>query len=115
MVIFQGDVYWVDFGEPSSSAPGYRRPAVVIQNDIFNQSPIDTVVVCVVTTNLELAHSPGNVLLALGEANLPKPSVVNISQIFTWDKRDLLEKIGSLTPRSLDQVLAGVYQLIEPA
>jgi mRNA interferase MazF len=114
MVIYQGDVFWVNLGDPSGAAPGYRRPAVVIQNDTFNQSLIDTVVICMLTTNLYLAHSPGNVLLTLGEANLPQQSVVNISQIFTMDKQDLVEKIGSLSPRSLHRVLAGVYQLIDP-
>jgi len=115
MVIFQGDVFWADLDESSGAGPGYRRPAVVIQNDIFNHSPIDTVVICMLTTNLALAESPGNVLLAEGEANLPKRSVVNVSQIFTLDKRDLLEKIGSLSSRNLERVLVGVYQIFEPA
>jgi mRNA interferase MazF len=114
MVIFQGDVFWVEAGESSGASPGYRRPFVVIQNDIFNQSRIETVVACALSTNLHLAQSPGNVLLKAEEANLPKQSVVNISQIFTMDKRDLTEKIGSLSPRSLDRVLTGVNQLIEP-
>ncbi|MBL7182855.1 MAG: type II toxin-antitoxin system PemK/MazF family toxin [Anaerolineae bacterium] len=35
MVINQGDVYWVDLGEPSGSGPGYRHPHVVIQNNVF--------------------------------------------------------------------------------
>lgn len=36
MVVQQGDIYWVDLGEPVGSAPGYRHPHVVIQNDAFN-------------------------------------------------------------------------------
>jgi len=31
--------------------------------------------------------------------NLPKASVVNVTQIFTVDKRDLDELIGTLSPR----------------
>ena len=115
MVIYQGDVSWVAMGEPSAAGPSYRRPSVVIQNDIFNESRIETVVVCALSTNVQLAHSPGNVLLFAGEANLPRQSVVNISQIYTVDKRELIEKIGSLSPRTLDCVLAGIYQMSEPA
>ena len=96
MVIRQGDVFWIELDEPSGSEPGYRHPHAVIQNNVFNKSRINTVVVCVITSNLRRAESPGNVLLKKGEANLPKQSVVNISQIFTADKRDLTEKIGSL-------------------
>lgn len=114
MVIRQGDVFWVDLGEPSGSEPGYRHPHVVIQNNIFNRSRINTVVVCAITSNLRRADSPGNILLNLGEANLTKASVVNISQIYTVDKRDMDEIIGTLSQSRVDQILAGVRLLLEP-
>jgi len=101
MVVRQGDVFWIDLGEPSGSESGYRHPHVVIQNNVFNRSRISTVVVCELTSNIRRADSPGNVLLKKGEANLPKQSVVNISQIFTVDKRDLTEKIGTPEEASL--------------
>ena len=107
-------MYWVDLGEPSGSAPGYRHPHVVIQNNLFNRSRINTVVVCVITSNLKRASAPGNVLLKSGEANLPKASVVNISQLFTIDKTDLVEKIGSLSAKRMQQVLDGIYLLVDP-
>jgi mRNA interferase MazF len=114
MVIKQGDIYWIDLGEPSGSEPGYRHPYVVIQNNLFNRSRINTVVVCALTSNLKRAGSPGNILLEKGEANLPKQSVVNVSQIFTVDKRDLGEKIGALSGRRIGQILDGIHLLIEP-
>jgi len=114
MVIKQGDIYWIDLGEPSGSEPGYRHPHIVIQNNIFNRSRINTVVVCALTSNLKRAGSPGNILLEKGEANLPKQSVVNVSQIFTVDKRDLGEKIGALSGRRIGQILDGIHLLIEP-
>jgi mRNA interferase MazF len=45
MVVQQGDIYWVDLGDPIGSAPGYRHPHVIIQNNDFNNSRIRTVVV----------------------------------------------------------------------
>ncbi len=114
MVIKQGDVYWVDLGEPSGSEPGSRHPHLVIQNNVFNRSHISTVVVCSLTSNLRRAESPGNVLLGEGEANLPKSSVVNITQIFTVNKQDLVDKIGSLSLDRMAQVLEGVELLITP-
>ncbi len=114
MVIRQGDVFWIDLDEPSGSGPGYRHPHVVIQNDVFNQSRINTVVVCAITSNLRRAESPGNVLLEKGEADLPRQSVVNISQIFTIDKRDLDEKAGTLSRRRVRQILDGIRLLTEP-
>jgi len=114
MVVNQGDIWWIDLGEPSGSRPGYRHPHVVVQNNLFNRSRINTVVVCALTSNLRRAESPGNVLLEKGEANLPKKSVVNISQLFTVDKSDLLGKIGSLSTDRIDQVLVGIRLLLEP-
>jgi mRNA interferase MazF len=114
MVIEQGDVFWVDLGDPSGSGPGYRHPHVVIQNNLFNRSRINTVVVCVITSNLKRAQAPGNVLLKKGEADLPKPSVVNVSQIFTVDKSELIEKIGTLSPQRVRQILDGIRLITEP-
>jgi len=114
MVINQGDIFWVDLGEPSGSEPAYLHPHLVIQNNVFNRSRIGTVVICSLTSNPQRAESPGNVLLEKGEANLPKPSVVNITQIFTVNKQDLVEKIGTLSRTRITQVLQGIELLITP-
>ncbi len=113
-MIRQGDVFWVNLGEPSGSGPGFLHPHVVVQNDIFNQSRLSTVVVCTVTSNIKRAQVPGNVLLEEGEANLPKRSVVIVSQLFTIDKDDLVDQIGTLSADRTRQVLEGVYLLLEP-
>ncbi|MEK6713538.1 MAG: type II toxin-antitoxin system PemK/MazF family toxin [Nitrospirota bacterium] len=114
MVIRQGDIFWVDLGTPSGSAPGYRHPHVVIQNNLFNQSKINTVVVCALTSNLMRAKVPGNVLLSKGEAYLKKASVVNISQVITVDKTDIIEHIGTLSFSRVKQIIEGIKLLIEP-
>ena len=115
MEIRQGDIFWIEQEEPKRSEPGYRRPFVVVQNNLFNQSRINTVVVCALTTNLLRAKSPGNVSLEVGEGGIPKPSVVNISQIFTVDKTALAEYCGSLTAKRLFQILDGINLLLQPA
>lgn len=114
MVIRQGDVFWVELGDPMGSSPGFVRPIVVIQNNVFNRSRINTVLVCALTSNLQFAHTPGNVLLSQGEANLPKQSVANVSQIITVDKTQLVEKIGSLSTRRVREILDGLDLLTEP-
>jgi mRNA interferase MazF len=114
VVIRQGDVYWIDLGDPAGSGPGYRHPHVVVQNDIFNLSRISTVVVCALTSNLGRAKAPGNALLEPGEGGLPKRSVVNTSQLFTVDKRQLAERIGSLSKSGLQEVITGVSLLLQP-
>jgi len=114
MEIRQGDVFWVDADEPRGSAPGFTRPFVVVQNNLFNQSRINTVLVCALTTNLARANAPGNVRLYKTEANLPKPSVVVVSQMLTIDKSELRDKVGTISRRRVDEILEGIKLLTEP-
>ena len=114
MEINQGDVFWFDAGEPRGSTPAYSRPVVVIQNNAFNRSPIGTVLVCALTTNLRRAKAPGNILLDENEADLPKQSVVVISQVLTVDKAELIDKIGALLKERVSEILEGIKLITEP-
>lgn len=114
-VVRQGEVYWLDLGVPVGSRPAYRHPHVVVQGDALNASRISTTVVCALTSNLRLAHAPGNVALDHGEAGLPKQSVVNVSQVFTIDKDELEDFIGTLSRRRMREVLEGLRLVFEPA
>lgn len=114
MVIRQGDVFWVNLGTLRGSAPGYRHPHVVVQNNLFNASRISTVVVCALTSQVRYANAPGNVLLNKGEAKLPKASVVNVTQVFTVDKADLEEKIGTLSGHRIKEILDGMALVLQP-
>lgn len=107
-------MFWIDLGEPRGSAPGYRHPHVVVQNNVFNQSRINTVVVCVITSNLARAAAPGNVLLRKGEAGLSKASVVNVSQVITVDKAELAARIGTLSPKRTREIADGLASVFEP-
>jgi mRNA interferase MazF len=109
--IRQGQVYWIDFGPRVGSALADRHPCVVVQNDIFNRSAIQTTVVCLITSNLTRAKAPGNVLLQKGDGGLSKSSVVNVSQILTVDKAELVDYIGNLNPNSANAVRAGLQLL----
>lgn len=114
MVIHQGDIYWIELDEPEGSEPGYKHPHVIVQNNLFNSSKIRTVLVCPLTSNLKRASAPGNVLLDKKETNLPKESVVNVSQVFTVDKSQLDEFAGSVPAKRMAEILAGIKLVIDP-
>ena len=111
MIINQGDVYWTPLEESYGVDAGYLHPHVVIQDDILNRSRIKTVVVCALTTNIKRAKAPGNVLLDAGEANLPRQSVVVVSQVSTVMKTQVGKYIGTLTSERISQILAGMQFL----
>jgi mRNA interferase MazF len=108
VTIAQGDVWWADLPVPKGSAPGFRRPVVVVQGDALNRSNIATVVCVPLTSNIKWASAPGNVLLAASATGLPKGSVANVSQIVTLDRSDLTERAGTLARRKLELVLSGI-------
>ena len=108
MVISQGDVCWADLAEPVGSAPGFRRPVVVVQSDSFNRSRISTIVCVPLTSNLRLADMPGNVLLSATVTGLPKDSVANVSQPVTVDRDILTAAVGKLPDAKFEIVLYGI-------
>ena len=112
MVVAQGEIWWADLGEPTGSAPGFRRPVLVIQCDAFNRSRIGTVVCIALTSQLKWADAPGNVALTAGSTGLDRESVANVSQFITLDRNVLTERVGRISERKLAQVLSGVCSVI---
>lgn len=113
LALRRGQVWWADLPEPRGSEPAYRRPVLVIQADSFNRSEIQTVLVAAITTNMELARAPGNVLLPKRAAGLPRVSVVNVSQVMTLDRLFLGEYVGTLPPRVRASVDAGLRLVMD--
>jgi mRNA interferase MazF len=104
----RGEIWWANLPEPTGSGPGLRRPVLIVQADAFNQSRIQTVIVAVMTKNLNLAEAPGNVLLSARVSHLPVDSVVNVSQLLTLDKLLLTDYVSTLTAKKIKQIEAGL-------
>ena len=112
-MIRQGDVYWIDLGEPKGRVLAYRHPYVVVQGDPFNRSKIGTLIVCGLTSNLKRADIPCNVLLKKGEANLSKDSVVLVTQLYTVDRNHLSDQIGTLAAERVGEILNGIKTVLD--
>lgn len=104
----RGEVWWAALPPPSGSGPGFRRPVLIVQSDPFNDSRISTAIVAVITSNLALADAPGNVRTSKSESGLPKPSVVNVSQVLTIDKALLTARVRSLPSATMARVDYGL-------
>lgn len=79
--MYRGEIWWASLPDPTGSEPGYRRPILIVQDDTFNQSRIQTVIAIAITSNLRLAEAPGHVFLPRGVTGLPQDSVANVSQV----------------------------------
>lgn len=104
----RGDLYWVSPVEERGAVPSVAHPHVVLQDDVFNRSRIHTVIVCALTSNLSRANEPGNVLLEVGEGNLPLQSVLVVSQVSSVARTELGQYIGALSSQRVEQVLDGM-------
>ena len=104
----RGEIWWAALPEPVGSGPGMRRPVLIVQANPFNESRIATMIVAVITSNLALADAPGNVRLAKTDSGLPKPSVLNVSQVLTIDRGLLVERSRVLPPQVMERVNLGL-------
>jgi len=110
--MIRGEIWWADFGLPFGSEPGFRRPVLIVQDDTFNRSTINTVVVIPFTTNLLLEKAPGNVLVEAEESGLIKDSVAVVSQLYAIDKKRLIEETGKLQRHQFGEIEEGIRMVL---
>ena len=104
----RGEIWWASLSIPRGSEPGYRRPVLVIQSNAFTASRIQTVLTAVLTSKLELAAAPGNVIVKRKQSGLTRDSVVNVSQVVTLNKSFLTERVGALSTKLMNAVDEGL-------
>jgi mRNA interferase MazF len=113
VAISRGDVWWCDLGPVLGSAPAGRRPVLVVSADGFNSSNLRTVIAAALTTNVDRAKRPANVLLEAGAAGLARDSVVMMSHLRTVDKATLVERCGRLSRARMAQVDVGLRLVLD--
>ncbi len=100
----RGEVYFANLEPVLGSETGKTRPVVVIQNDIGNAYSPTTIVAIITEYSEKKASYP--ICVAIGiEQGLKKPSVVNLAQVRTIDKRRLIfPSIAKLPDAAMAQV-----------
>jgi mRNA interferase MazF len=104
----RGEVWWADLGEPRGGEPGFRRPVIIVQDDLLTASALSTVMVVPLTSNLKRAQAIGNVLLPPEETGLPRECVALTCQVLTADEDWLTELVGALSRRAQRALDAGL-------
>ena len=100
----RGQIWWAAVGDPSGSGPGYRRPAIIISANDFNESAINTVIVAFLTTSTVRAKDPAVVRLPARSTGLRVTSFANFSQVYTIDRRILQSQIGRVPDDLMPEV-----------
>ena len=114
-VPMRGEIWRAHLPEPAGSGPGYRRPVLVVSADSFNLSDLNTVVGVAISSNIDLAESPGNVELAAADSGLRQDPVVDVTQVLTIDKARLDHRVGGVDTATMWRVEAGLRLVLELA
>ena len=103
MEIKRGEVVLVNFDPVKGSEQKGIRPALIIQNNIYNEySPIT--IVAPITSKLYKKEYPTNINLLKEDSKLGKDSTILLNQIKTIDKSRIIKKISSLSKEIMDKV-----------
>lgn len=111
-LIWRGEVYYVDLGQPIGHEPAFRRPAVVVSVDIFNNGSGGLVVVVPITSTGDGLRShveldpEGSGLDHISYARCDQLRVVSVERLST--RRGM---VGPDQMRTVDQALRFVLDL----
>jgi len=103
----RGEIYFADLSPAVGSEINKRRPVLIVSNDANNRAG-STVTVLPITSNISRVY-PFEVLLAVKESGLPKPSKVQAQQIRTIAKQRITgNQVGRLAAPTIERVAAAM-------
>jgi mRNA interferase MazF len=111
-LIWRGEIYQVDLGQPVGHEPALRRPAVVVSVDILNNGPGGPVVVVPITTAGYGLRS--HVELEPASSGLGHPSYARCDQLRAVSVERLSSRRGMVGPeqmQAIDRALRFVLDL----
>lgn len=85
---------------------------VIISDDRYNASAIQTVTVVILTSRMRRAAQPGNVTIPAEVSGLERDSVANVTQVATVDKGDLDSRVSKLPAAVVEQIDAGLRRAL---
>ena len=103
----RGDIYYANMEPHVGSEQGGERPVVVQQNDMGNKHS-STLIIATLTSKVDKKlNLPTHVLLDQNPG-LKVPSIVQLEQIFTIDKRRVQRFAGQTSSEEMDRIEAAL-------
>lgn len=92
--IKRGDIFYVDFGITVGSVQGRLRPVVILQNDTGNKHSPTLIVATITSKSNKKRELPTHIVFNMD--GLTKESIVQLEQITTIDKQQLINYVGTM-------------------
>ena len=103
----RGDIYYANMDTHVGSEQGGERPVVWLQNDLVNKHS-STLIIATLTSKVDKKlNLPTHVLLDQNPG-LKVPSIVQLEQIFTIDKRRVQRFAGQTSSEEMDRIEAAL-------
>ena len=97
------EIYLYDFGAMPGSIQNGIRPALIIQDNRFNENS-PTTVVAAITSVIKKERLPSHIFLGQ-EFGLSKPSMVMLEQLRTVNQDELREYVGAISDPYLTKII----------
>ncbi len=104
MKIDKFHIYIANLNPQYGTEPGKKRPVVVVQTNLLNNTHPSTII-CPITTNVIKGSTILRVHLSKKEANLKKDSDILVDQIRAIDNRRLAKKVGELSEKNKEKLI----------
>ncbi|SMO91205.1 type II toxin-antitoxin system PemK/MazF family toxin [Gracilimonas mengyeensis] len=111
--IHQFDIWIADLNPRMGTEAGKRRPVVVLQTDLLNESGHPSTIICPLTTNVQPQSKILRVGLIAGDNGLNEDCDIMMDQIRAIDNQRLIKRIGSLSESSKEKVLNNLAILLD--
>lgn len=100
--IFRGEIWLVNLDPTLGREQAGTRPALVISENLFNQSYAELVIVVPVTSQNKNIRS--HVPIAKGEGGLTMESFAKCEDVRSISKQRLKKKLGKVSPPTIENV-----------
>lgn len=101
--VYRQEIWYVDLNPPGSGREIHgKRPALVVSDDYFNDSPADLVMVLPITSTPR--NIPSHIKIDLPEGGVKKVSFIKCDQIRTISKARFIERLGTISDGTMAKI-----------
>lgn len=101
-MVRQGDIVLVELGNIVGSEYGKNRPAIIVQEDVYNDY-FNTTVIALITGKV-ISEYTTNVSLSKNESGLSRDSTILLNQLRSIDKSRIKKTINIVSPTTLNKI-----------
>lgn len=106
----RGEIWFVDLDPIKGREQAGKRPALIVSVEPFNNSGLDLVVVCPLTSKYK--GFPSHVMLKAGENGLNMDSYIKTEDIRSVSTERLIKSVGRVSPDIMKEIEIRIKRIL---